>query len=589
MSDALRERYREERDKRVGGARTELVEIEGALAHYLDDPHTPFTPRDAIHDEVDAVVLGAGLGALIAGAELRKAGLQRIRLIDMAGDVGGVWYWNRYPGAACDVESYVYLPYLEETDYIPTSKYARASEILRHAQRVAKHFDLYELALFQTSITGARWNEAEARWEISTDRGDEIRCRYFIVSEGSFSRLRLPAVEGLESFRGEAFHTSRWNYAYTGGGPDEPPDRLSDKTVGVVGTGASAIQVIPALAQTAGTLLVFQRTPSTINVRNAKPTDKEWASGLQAGWQIERMRNFTELATPPTRPAEPDRIDLVADGWTVALSDEEKMDAARARVDEVVDDPAVAEALKPYYEYWCKRPCFHDEFLPAFNRPNVQLVDTDGKGVDRVYEHGVEVDGERFELDLLVLATGFEYGGDFFRRIGFDILGQDGQSLREKWKDGMSTLFGITTHGFPNLLIMPGSNGQSAVSVNFVHSMLENGIHIGYIVSETERHGARWFDTTQDVEDDWVRTILAHSRDSLPFLEACIPSRLNNDGRPALRPSKNANVSDPPNVHFDRLAAWRADRALKGLTFDITESGQSWQPQEQEREREHIR
>ena len=419
--DALREKYRAERDKRLrADGNQQYQEIAGAFARYLDDPYVePGFTRARLTDEVDVVVIGGGFGGMLAGARLRQAGVKEIRIIEKGGDFGGTWYWNRYPGAACDVESYIYLPLLEEIGYVPVEKYSRAPEILRHSRAIGEHFDLYANACFQTEVTAMRWDEAQSRWIVSTNRGDAMRARFVIMANGPLHRPKLPGIPGVETFRGHSFHTSRWDYAYTGGDSSGGLTGLAGKRVGIIGTGATAVQCVPHLAAAAKQLFVFQRTPSSIDVRANRPTDPAWAASLEPGWQQRRMDNFNVLVSGGFQEE-----DLVNDGWTdiirnllilarkpenaggvgdgaaiLELADFQKMEQIRARVESIVGDPAVAEALKPYYRQFCKRPCFHDEYLDAFNRPNTTLVDTGGRGVERITEHAVWANGQAYEID----------------------------------------------------------------------------------------------------------------------------------------------------------------------------------------------
>ena len=375
--------------------------------------------------------------------------MERIRLIDKAADVGGTWYWNRYPGIACDVESYVYMPLLEETGYLPTEKYAKGPEIFAHCQRIAEHYDLYREACLHTEVRQIRWDEHLSRWIVETDRGDAIRARFVSMANGYLQKPKLPGIPGIAAFSGHTFHTSRWDYDYTG----KDLELLADKRIGIIGTGATAVQCVPHLARAAGHLSVFQRTPSSVDVRNNQPTDPQWAAGLTPGWQRRRIENFQQL----TAGGEADE-DLVADAWTSItktllvmrdgeLADFAKMEEVRARVDAIVTDADTAEALKPWYGYFCKRPCFHDDYLATFNRPNVTLVDTHGHGVQCITERGVVVDGVEHEIDCLIFATGFEVGTEYARRTGFEIVGRDGITLTGKWRDGVRTLHGLWSRG----------------------------------------------------------------------------------------------------------------------------------------------
>ncbi|HEY5841432.1 MAG TPA: NAD(P)/FAD-dependent oxidoreductase, partial [Mycobacterium sp.] len=459
--DALRRKYAEERERRLRpDGIAQYVEIAGRFAALAEDPWADGQcNRQPLTDDVDVAVVGAGFGGLLTGARLRQLGIDGVRLIDKAADVGGTWYWNRYPGIACDVESYVYMPLLEELGYIPTERYAKGAEILAHCRRIAEHYDLYRDACLQTEVREIRWEPASSRWIITTDRGDQMRARFVSMANGYLQKPKLPGIPGIDEFGGQMFHTSRWDYGYTGAGLEH----LSDKRVGIVGTGATAIQCVPHLAAAAQQLFVVQRTPSSVDVRDNQPTDPQWAAGVEPGWQQRRIENFQVL----TAGGQADE-DLVADAWTsitrrlpvmrwdsdagptpeqraesIELADFAKMEEVRARVDAIVSDPATAEALKPWYGYFCKRPCFHDEYLQSFNRDNVTLVDTGGLGVQRISEAGVVVDGVHHELDCLIFATGFEVGTDYCRRTGFEVIGRDGQTLTDTWRDGVRTFQGL--------------------------------------------------------------------------------------------------------------------------------------------------
>ncbi|MDA8627632.1 NAD(P)/FAD-dependent oxidoreductase [Pseudomonadales bacterium] len=477
--EAIRAKYRVEREKRLRtDGINQFVEITGQYAHYLDDPYIEVTPREPLTDDVTVALIGAGLTGLVVGARLVQAGITDVRLIDKAGDVGGTWYWNRYPGAQCDIESYVYLPLLEETGYVPTEKYAHATEIQEHCQRIAKHYGLYDNACLSTEITAVDWDAGVSRWIIRTNRGDVMRAKFIVIGNGPLHRPKLPGIPGIEDFKGHSFHTSRWEYDYTGGDVLGGLENLRDKRVGIIGTGGTSVQIVPHLATACKELFVFQRTPSTIDVRNNRPTDPEWAASLEPGWQANRIENFTAM----THGGDVTE-DLVDDSWTdliarilahmkegAEMSPEEfgalmermnmdKMNELRARVDELVQDPATAAMLKPWYALFCKRPCFHDEFLQAFNEPAVQLIDTDGKGCERITEKGVVVDGVEYEVDCLIYATGFEVGTAFTQRIGYELTGRDGLKLSESWADDMRSMHGMHAHGFPNAFIVGAKQG----------------------------------------------------------------------------------------------------------------------------------
>jgi cation diffusion facilitator CzcD-associated flavoprotein CzcO len=582
---ALKARYRAERDKRLRqDGNEQYVNVAGQFAHYLEDPYTERVERPPVKDHVEVAVIGGGFGGLLAAARLRKAGFTDIRMIETGGEFGGTWYWNRYPGAACDIESYIYLPLLEETGYMPKEKYTRAPEILEHSRRIARHFGLYEKALLGTGVTAMKWAEKKKRWTISTDRGDKLTAQFVVMSNGPLNRPKLPGIKGVDTFKGHSFHTSRWDYQYTGGTSAGGLDRIGDKVIGIIGTGATAVQCVPHLAAGAKHLYVFQRTPSSIDVRGDRETDEAWAQSLSPGWQRRRMENFNTLVSGGYEPE-----DLVNDGWTdiirnilfiathgdnkmlsperlaelAELADYKKMEQVRARVDEVIKDKAVAEKLKPWYRQFCKRPCFHDQYLEAFNRPNVTLVDTGGKGVDQVTEDSIIVDGKAYKVDCLVYATGFEVGTDYTRRAGYDPVGRGGLSLKDHWADGMRSLHGLTVHGFPNMFLM--GPGQAGFTANYPHSLDEQAEHIGYILGEVKARQAGTFEASAEAEDAWVQTIIEKAIMRQQFLEECTPGYYNNEGKPSDRAAQNNAYGEGPNPYFRILKAWRAGGEMAGL------------------------
>ncbi|HTO70824.1 MAG TPA: NAD(P)/FAD-dependent oxidoreductase [Myxococcota bacterium] len=581
--EALRAKYRAERDKRLrADANDQYTNMAGRFEHYIEDPYVdPGFAREPLEDEVEVVVIGGGFGGLLAGARLREAGVDDVRIIEKGGDFGGTWYWNRYPGAQCDVESYIYLPLLEEVGYVPKEKYTRAPEILAHSAAIGRRYDLYENACFQTEVTDLRWDEDEARWIVSTNRGDKLRARFVVNSNGPLNRPKLPGIPGIESFAGHSFHTSRWDYGYTGGDSNGNLHGLRGKRVGIIGTGATAVQCVPHLGEAAGHLYVFQRTPSSIDVRANRPTDADWARSLKPGWHKHRMDNFNILVSGGFQEE-----DLVSDGWTdiirkllvmvqqdqgaaadmaktMELADFEKMNQIRARVDSVIQDPKTAESLKPWYRQFCKRPCFHDEYLQTFNRPNVTLVDTNGKGVDRITEKGVVVAGVEYELDCLIYATGFEVGTDYTRRSGYEIYGRDGQSLSKKWANGVRTLHGMHSRGFPNCFVMGPQ--QSGFTVNYPHALDEQSKHLAYIITQARDRGVRTLEVSEEAEEGWVQTIISLARFGREFLESCTPGYYNNEGKLSDLAAQNGFFGAGSIQFFMLLDDWRKNGQMKGL------------------------
>ena len=595
LTDAQREllhaRYRAERDKRLRpDGNEQYLEPTGRFSNLLDDPWSEPSEREAINEELDVVIIGAGFAGLAVGARLAEAGVTDVRLVDAAGGVGGTWYWNRYPGAMCDTAAMVYLPLLEETGYLPSMKYTSAPEIHAHAERIAERFGLLDSALFSTRVTGLRWDEVSHRWVVSTDRGDELHARFVAMGTGPLNRPKLPGIPGIDEFEGHTFHTSRWDYAYTGGAPDgSPMDRLADKRVGIIGTGATAVQCIPVLARDVGELYVFQRTPSSIDVRANRPLDPD-EFDLGPGWQREWLVNFATLQTGQFA-----EVDLVEDGWTDIAkrirdrvveevnaggeftpeliakafgdSDDEKMEEIRARVDAVVSAPEVAEVLKPWYRQLCKRPCFHDEYLDAYNRHSVHLVDTDGQGVERIDTTGVWVAGEHYELDCLVFASGFEVGTGYARRAGYETVGRDGVTLSERWAEGMQSLHGIHVHGFPNLFVVGLAQGANLIS-NVTHNLVESATTIALVVAHTLEVGAEEVEVASEAEREWVEGIERNPGSFMGNAE-CTPGYYNNEGQPLGREAllNVAGYPAGPVAFFSYIDRWRSSGKYEGLEF----------------------
>jgi cation diffusion facilitator CzcD-associated flavoprotein CzcO len=589
--EALHARYMAERDRRVrADGNAQYQEVKAQFSRYVEDPYveTGFD-RAPVFDAVEFTIIGGGFGGLLMGARLREAGVESLRVVETAGDFGGTWYWNRYPGAMCDVESYCYLPLLEELSYVPRHKYSFAPEILEHSRNIARRFRLYDDALMQTSIMGLAWDETEGMWTVRTDRGDAFRTRYVAMANGPLSRPKLPGIPGIETFEGHTFHTSRWDYRYTGGDSYGNLAGLRDKRVGVIGTGATAVQCIPHLGAAARRLYVFQRTPSSVDVRNNAETDPAWAASLQPGWQKRRMDNFNTLVSGGDAEE-----DLVRDGWTdifrnltgvavreaarrigrpitreerdelMVLADYRKMNAVRARVDAIVTDRATAEALKPWYRQFCKRPCFHDEYLQTFNRPNVTLVDTEGKGVERLTEHAVVANGRHYEVDCLVFATGFEVGTSFTRRTGYDIAGVGGRTLSEHWADGPRTLHGLASHGFPNCFFL-GFN-QSAVTVSVPIALDRQVRQVIYMLGQAHARGRRIIEVSAAGEQAYVDEVRSLSRIGERFYQECTPGYYNAEGAPRSGEGFFSRMYAGGTLRFfDLLDAWRDEGALSGL------------------------
>lgn len=592
---ALRAKYLLERDKRLRGeGQKQYLEAEGEFEEYYEaDPYTPVVPRPPISQDIDVAILGGGLSGLITAARVKQAGVTGFRVIELGGDFGGAWYWNRYPGIQCDTDCYCYLPMLEEVGYIPKQKYSFGDEVFEHCRRIGKHFGLYDHAIFSTLIRSMEWDESIGRWRIGTNRGDDIRARFVVMCQGPFNRPKLPGIPGITDFRGHTFHTARWDYAYTGGDMSGGLDKLADKRVAVIGTGASGIQVVPHLARSARHLYVFQRTPSYIDERGNVPTDPEWVKTLEPGWQKERQRNFHTAAFEAFAPGQPD---LVCDGWTevsrnlaahldatdgwAALADPEKfmelreiqdyraMQRLRDRVDTVVEDERTARALKPYYRFLCKRPCFNDAYLPTFNRPNVTLVDvSDTKGVERITENGIIAHGVEHEVDCVIFASGFEITTDLDRRLGIrPFAGRDGLSLYDHWAKGYRTLHGVMSHGFPNQFFTGFLQGGVTASTTAMFE--QQAQHIAYIIKETVARGASTVEPSEEAQDQWCATVRETAVDNTNFQRECTPGYYNNEGEQQIR----SHLGEPywPGFYAleDLLQAWRDTGEMRGLVLN---------------------
>lgn len=583
--EALRAKYRQERDKRLRPEGTDQYKFaEGAYAHFDDDPYAPPpAPREPIHEEMDMLIIGAGFGGMQAAVTMLSAGIENFRIVDVAADFGGTWYWNRYPGVRCDVESYIYLPFLEQTGYMPTERYVTGSEIFDYCRLLARRFRLYDHAIFQVKVTAVEWDENAGRWTVTTSQGDRLRPRFITTQSGIFSRPQLPGIPGIETFQGRMFHSSRWDYEYTGGDSNGGLHRLHDKRVGLIGTGATGLQVVPKLAESAQHLTVFQRTPTAVGVRDNGPTDPEWFRSLPKGWQKAREDSFNRLLN-----LEP--VDCpVDDGWArfarhqlaaiqripeeqrtpeaieaaTEAADYEWGEMLRARVDSIVRDPQKAELLKAYYRTQCKRPGFSDDYLPAMSRDNVALVDVSG-GIDRITERGVVVNGAEYELDCLIFATGFELGTTWIHQAGYDIVGRNGQLLSEKWNDGIKTFHGLFSHGFPNLFFMGLT--QTGTTTSVPHMLQEQVDHITFVVKHCLDSGITRVDATPEAEAEWQDVMALKAELRRPFQEACTPGYFNAEGKPTDRRSAISNGMYLPSPEFfDLLAAWREAGDFKGL------------------------
>ncbi|MEM6584936.1 MAG: NAD(P)/FAD-dependent oxidoreductase [Pseudomonadota bacterium] len=588
--DAIRTKYAAEREKRLrkdGAAQYKRLESE--FSDLAADPYTPVTEREPVTDHVTFAFIGGGFAGLVVGARLKEAGITDYRIVEKGGDFGGTWYWNRYPGAQCDTASMIYMPLLEETGHRPSEKYAHAPEIRDHCSRIGRHYDLYEHALFHTAVTDLLWDEAKNVWRISTNRGDRFTASFIGMGTGPLHVAKLPGLPGIETFKGKSFHTSRWDYAYTGGTPEgEPLTGLADKRVAIIGTGATAVQCVPHVARDAKETYVFQRTPSSVDERNNQLIDEDWFSDVtEPGWQKKWQENFVAnlgIGFPPE--------DLVNDGWTdlgkriraavMEMPPEErvpanilsafedadhgKMEEIRQRAARLVDDPETGEKLKAWYRQLCKRPCFHDEYLQSFNRPSAHLIDTDGQGVEAITEKGVVANGVEYEVDCIIYASGFEVSNDFVSRSGYDVTGRAGLKLSEYWKDGMKSFHGLHVHGFPNLFFVQ-QNQAAAFIANYPHNLVDHALTVASVVRHAQDEGYRTVEPNAEAQQNWIDFLLTGPGARIGSTE-CTPGYYNNEGQGYGEQERFA-LGHPAGAQgfFSHIEAWRNSGQYEGLEF----------------------
>jgi cation diffusion facilitator CzcD-associated flavoprotein CzcO len=589
-NEALRRKYAQERDKRLRtDGNDQYVRLTGQFGHYLTDPYAERVEREPKHDHVTMAFVGGGFAGMLTAARLKDAGIDSVRIVEKAGGFGGTWYWNRYPGAMCDTAALIYMPLLEETGHMPSERYAHAPEILEHCERIGKQYGLYDDALFHTQVTDLEWDASGRRWIVRTDRGDEFTAQFIATGTGPLHVPKLPGVEGIETFAGHSFHTSRWDYAYTGGDPaGATMDRLADKRVAIIGTGATAVQCVPHLASSCRELYVFQRTPSSVDERGNAAVDPQWFAGIAApGWQERWMDNFVANMSAGELPEE----DLVNDGWTDLAkrirgrlsaprssprsfeelladfenADHEKMTEIRARVDSIVADQATADRLKAWYRQLCKRPCFHDEYLSAYNLPSVHLIDTEGKGVERITPAGVVAAGTEYPVDCIIYASGFEVGTEPTRRYGFDLSGRDGIRLSDYWSTGMRSMHGVHVHGFPNAFLVQLGQGGNFVA-NVPHNLNDAAKTVAAVVAHMTRNGFDTVEVTRGGEDAWME-LLAPNPVMRSFLVACTPGYYNNEGQGPSPHSLLAGYSAGAPAYFRYIEQWRNSGDFEGLEF----------------------
>lgn len=480
--------------------------------------------------EFEAVIVGAGIAGLYQLHSLRQQGL-RVLVLEAGDDVGGTWYWNRYPGARCDVESmsysYSFSPELEQ-EWTWTDRYAKQPEILSYIRHVADRFALRSDIKFSTRVASAVYNENTARWSITTELGDAYSTQFLIMATGCLSAAKDPEISGLESFRGATYHTGRW--------PHTKID-FTGQRVAVIGTGSSGIQAIPEIAKQAAHLTVFQRTPNfSIGARHRPLIAEEIADRKNnyGAWRNAQRHSFFGVPEePPTQSA----LDVAPDsrtatyeaGWqsgrlngllatyTDILTDKAANDTAadfiRDKIHNIVEDPAVAETLSPRtFPYGTKRPCLDDHYYATFNRANVRLVDLRKTPLIEATAEGLRTSTETFDFDALIFATGFDALTGALTAI--DIRGRDGLSLTEKWAAGPRTYLGLMTAGFPNLFTITGPLSPSVLS----NMMLSIEQHVDWVtncIMTLREEGDAAIEATYPAEDGWTEHVAAVAASTL--------------------------------------------------------------------------
>lgn len=612
--EQLREKYREERDKRLRqDGNDQYIEVKGEFAYFEEDPYVEEKIiRDPLNKSIEVAIIGGGFGGMLAGARLKQKGIEDILIFEKGSGFGGTWYWNRYPGASCDIESYIYLPMLEETGFTPKFKYTNAPETLEYCKVLSEKFGLYESSCLQTEVTSCDWNETEKTWVIKTNRDDVINAKFVVHTNGPLSKPKLPSIKGINNYKGHTFHTSRWDYSYTGGDSNGNLSKLADKKVAIIGTGATAVQCIPHLGLGSKELLVFQRTPSPVDVRNNTETEPDWIANQNKGWQQERVNNFESLLSGRMV-----KEDLVKDGWTemvrmfvsalrtkapskskylkwtlqgllkkdfylkgpksylltktaqevdfaeeMQMANFNKMEQIRSRAQTIVEDPDTAESLKPYYNQMCKRPCFHDEYLQTFNLPNVSLIDTDGKGVEEITDKGIIFNGKEYEVDCIIFATGFEVGTGFSRQAGYEINGVEDMTLTKKFESGAATFHGMHIKGFPNSFFFGPI--QSGYTATYTYALDQQSIHLAYIVDVLKKRNLSFIEATKEAEKEWISEIIESSRMMADFQENCTPGYYNNEGKINNIPQNN-RYGGGAVAFYELLEEWRSKGNLEGL------------------------
>jgi len=477
---------------------------------------SPASAADA--SDTDVVIVGAGFAGLYLIHKLRALGLE-VRVFEAASDVGGTWYWNRYPGARCDVESMQYsYSFSEELqqEWHWSERFSAQPEILDYARHVAERFDLRRDIDFETRVTAAQFDEAARRWSVETDRGERVSARFVVMATGCLSSAQVPAFAGLDSFRGETYHTGDW--------PHEEVD-FTGQRVAVIGTGSSAIQAIPEIAEQAAHLTVFQRTPNySIPTRNGPMTndyEQSWKSDYaNLREQARHSRNgiVVELNdVSATAVTEAERQRVYEHRWEVGgtyfmaafndlATNRDSNDTAaefvRNKIRTIVEDPETAELLAAKgYPIGTKRICVDSHYFETFNRDNVNLVDVSKAPIEQITPDGLVTGGKAYTFDAIVFATGFDAMTGTLMKI--DIRGRDGLTLKEKWHAGPRTCLGLMVQGFPNLFTITGPGSPSVLS-NMMVSIEQHVDWVSDCLGYLDRERRETIEPTREAEDAWV-------------------------------------------------------------------------------------
>jgi cyclohexanone monooxygenase len=469
--------------------------------------------------EVDVVVVGAGIAGLYALKRLRDDGLE-VQVFEAASDVGGTWWWNRYPGARCDIESmdysYSFSPELEQ-EWTWTERYATQPEILRYVNHVADRFDLRRQVQFDTRVTSATWEDDADRWTVTTDQGDTVSAQFCVMAVGCLSAAKDPEIDGIDTFAGPTYHTGRW--------PHEGVD-FSGQRVGVIGTGSSGIQSIPLLAQQADHLTVFQRTPNFAMPARNRPLDEAWVQERKATYRTHRaamLESHTGVVVElhdqsALAVSEEEREATYEAAWEAGTlfallasyndllidpaANETAAEFVRRRIRELVHDPEIAELLSPRtYPFGAKRACLDTDYYATFNRPNVSLVDVRETPIVEITPTGLRTTAADFDLDALVFATGFDaMTGPL---LGPTITGRRGAALRDAWAAGPRSYLGISVAGFPNLFTITGP-GSPSVLTNMIVSIEQHVDWVAACIASLRERELHTIEATPDAEAFWV-------------------------------------------------------------------------------------